>query len=603
MTIPTGPTGPTGRTGRAGRAGRTGRAGLTRLLTALLLVGLSGACVRLPDAGPVEVGPERRTATLDEGFPYEPRPPQPGETPAEIVRHFLDAMTANPITTSVAREFLASSSRESWNPEERMITYADTSTPSGTSDVEVTLIDGNRLDSRGAWQGPLPDSSATVSFPMTVEDGEWRIKEAPNALIVSDSWFDERYRQVSLYFFDPSGEILVPEPVFVPRGGQLSTALVRGLLRGPAEGMRGVSRSFFPKGLRLDLSVPVSPNGLADVALQGDISGVDPETLELMTVQIAWTLRQDPSVERLRVTVGDTPVSQSGSSSDVPIVVGQIYDPTGVYAWQDLFGLRNGRLVASDSGRESRVRGPFGRRNYRLADVAIDLPAERAAVVSGNRSQLSLGPVSSGGAGDIRTLLTGASDLAKPAWDHSGRLWVLDRRPDGAQVSVYADGRRRVVSVPGISGENVIDFLVSRDGTRIAAALDRRGSDVVVLSRLETGGQTVRASRARTILEGVGEQLQLRDLGWRSPTDIVVLSKLSDALSEVRTFSVDGSPATQYGETATELIRDDIARLAASPVPNTPLWVVPSDGTALQLPPEIDAGVPLLGIQALTYVG
>ena len=54
---------------------------------------------------------------------------------------------------------------------------------------------------------------------MDREDGEWRIAKAPDALIVPRTWFAPRFRQVSLYFFDPTGQILVPEPVFVPSGG------------------------------------------------------------------------------------------------------------------------------------------------------------------------------------------------------------------------------------------------------------------------------------------------------------------------------------------------------------------------------------------------
>ena len=57
---------------------------------------------------------------------------------------------------------------------------------------------------------------------MAIENGEWRIAEAPDALIVPETWFEQRFRQVSLYFFDPSAQILVPEPVFVPRGDQLA---------------------------------------------------------------------------------------------------------------------------------------------------------------------------------------------------------------------------------------------------------------------------------------------------------------------------------------------------------------------------------------------
>lgn len=572
-------------------------------LVVLLLVALCSACVQLPDEGPVRVGAERDADVLDEGFPYEPRPPQPGETPQEIVRHFLDAMTANPITTSVAREFLAEEERDAWNPEARMITYADTTSPSGTREVQLTLDDAHHLDANGRWQGPLPDGEATLSFRMTIEDGEWRIADAPDAMIVSDSWFDERYRQVSLYFFDPTAEILVPEPVFVPRGGQLSTALMRGLIRGPGRALRGISRSFFPGGLSLDLSVPVSDAGLAKVVLQGDLAGADPETLELMTIQIAWTLRQDPAVERIRVTVGDTPITQSGTGADFPVVIGQIYDPSGVYAREELFALRDGRLVVLPDGNEARVAGPFGRRRLGVRSVSVDLPAERVAAVSEDGSSLLVGPVEDGTVADVSVPVTDATDLLAPAWDHAGRTWLLDRTADGAEMSVLVDGERRRLRVPGISGKRVVDFLVSRDGTRIAAALDRPGSDVVVVSRVVRDGARLSATRARRILAGDGEQLQVRDMAWRSPTDLAVLTS-TEELSEVRTFSVDGSRALGSGDAATGgLFRADLVRLVSAPELHLPVWLVPDEGTISRLLPDTSIPPPPEGLASLTYVG
>ena len=573
------------------------------IVLTVLLAALTTGCVALPDDGPVEVNAERQDSVLDEGFPYVPPPPQPGESATEIVRHFLDAMTATPIQTSVAKQFLSTSGRESWNPERRMITYSDATTPTGNTDVDVTLIDANTLDSRGVWDGPLARNESTVTFPMTVENDEWRIDKAPNAMIVSDSWFTTRYRQVSLYFFDPTGQILVPEPVFVPSGEQFATSLMRGLLRGPGARLGGASRTFVPKGLTLDLSVPVSADGLAEVVLRGDISGLDPETIELMTVQIAWTLRQDPSIERVRVSVGDTPITLAGEGPDFDVDLGQAYDPSGVYAWQDLFGLRGRRMVGSVNGREERVSGPFGRDDYSLGDISVNLAGTEVAGVTRDGSALLLAPVDATQGRGVRPVVSGATDLLHPAWDHTDRLWVLDRTASGAAVSYVVGNRRVPVRVPGITGERVVDFLVSRDGSRIAAAIDRPGSDVVVLSRIVRQDSAVRATRARTILRGVGEQLQIRDLGWRSPTEIAMVSALTDELSEVRTFSVDGSPATQSGDIPTELIRQDIVRLASSPLPERSSWVVAADGTVVQLAPERDVAPPVVGIQALTYVG
>ena len=104
-----------------------------------------------------------------------------------------------------------------------------------------------------------------------MENGEYRIAGAPNALIVPETWFEQRFREVSLYFFDPTATILVPEPVFVPRGDQLTTALVKGLLRGPGPDLDRVARSFIPPGLDYGCPVTVSDAGVAEISLKGDV--------------------------------------------------------------------------------------------------------------------------------------------------------------------------------------------------------------------------------------------------------------------------------------------------------------------------------------------
>jgi lipoprotein LpqB-like beta-propeller protein/sporulation and spore germination protein len=576
---------------------------MKKLLTALMLMALATGCVSLPDDGPVQVRPDSGDSAAEGGFPYVPPPPTPGENPDQIVRHFLDAMTASPVQLPIAQKFLSTSAREAWKPERRMVTYSDVTTPTGNTDVDVTLIDANTLDSRGVWGGSLPKSASKITFPMTVENDEWRIDKAPDAMIVPDSWFESQYQQVSLYFFDPTGQILVPEPVFVPQGDQLATSLVTGLLRGPGNPLRGVSRSFIPKGLTLDLSVPVSPDGLADVTLQGDISGLDQETIELMTVQIAWTLRQDPTIERVRLTVGDTPITVPGEGSDFDVNIGQAYDPSGVYAWQDLFGQRNGRMVSSVNGRETRVSGPFGQRDYGLRELSVNLAGTQVVGVTRDGTALRQAPVDVAQGQQVRTLVSGATNLLHPAWDHTDRMWLLDRTADGARVSYVSRGRRVPVRVPGITGERVVEFLVSRDGSRIAAALDRPGSDVVVVSRIVRRDNAVRATRARTVLRGVGEQLQIRDLGWHSPTELTMVSALTNELSEIRTFSVDGSPATQSTDPTNGLLREDVVRMASSPLPERPTWFVAADGTVAQLTPDRDVTPPTVGIRSLTYVG
>src|SRR5207342_2345334 len=165
-----------------------------------------------------------------------------------------------------------------------------------------------------------------------------------------ESWFEQRFREVSLYFFDPTAQILVPEPVFVPRGEQLATTLIKGLLRGPHPDLERVSRSFIPPGLTFGLSVPVSTDGVADISLKGEAGPQTAQAIELMLAQFAWTLRQEPAIRALRVSIGGQQIQLPGGVSEVSVDQGAAYDPTGFQASSLLYGLREGRLVSGTAG-------------------------------------------------------------------------------------------------------------------------------------------------------------------------------------------------------------------------------------------------------------
>lgn len=573
------------------------------LVLVVLALLICPACVSLPDSGDVQVDGDSGASVQDPGFPYDPRPPQPGERATEIVRHFLDAMMANPTTTSVAKQFLAEDARDTWHPDREMITYDDISNPTGSTEVSVPLLDANHLDARGEWKGRLPAKRSTLSFGMTVEDGEWRIEDPPDAMIVSDEFFEARYRQASLYFVDPTARVVVPEPVFVPRSGQLSAVLMRGLLLGPGARNGGVLRSYVPGDLTLDLSAPVSADGVAEVSLRGEAPTLDPESIELMTVQIAWTLRQDPSVRRVRLTINDTPVTATGTASDFDVDIGEEYNPVGASAWQGLFGIDDdGRVVSSINGTENHVAGPFGAEAYGLRSIAVNLEATTVAGVTDDGRALLVAPTASGEGAPV-AVTADATDLLEPAWDVAGRLWIVDRTADGAEVSYVRKGKRRTVKVPGLSGENVTRFLVSRDGTRLLAVLRRPRGDMVVQSRIGLNGNKLRGTRAEIVHRDIGEKARIRDLAWHSPTELVAARVISDELSQVTTFSVDGSNVVQSAEVPTELIRDKLVRLVGSPDQVTQTWGVAASGEVYDLTSDDDRMPPADDLVALTYVG
>ena len=376
------------------------------------------------------------------------------------------------------------------------------------------------------------------------ENGQFRIDRPPNSLIVPQSWYAQRFRQVSLYFFDPTSQVLVPDPVFVPRAADLASTLVQRLVAGPAPELTDYSRNLLPTGTDPAISVPVTDDGLATVDLEGDVTVPGLVDRGLLVAQLAWTLRQDSSVERLSVRVDGQPVTPPGQP-EVSVATGDAFAPFIADANRLLFGLADGQMVAGSAQDLARVNGPFGETDLALRSITPDLTASQAAAVTSDGSAMYVGPVRASTEDVEETpVVTGALDLLKPAWDFSRRLWMVDRRPDGAVVTYLREGVTEEIDVRGVTGQDVKSFLVSRDGSRFVAVLRGDDEDVLVVSRLlqDADGKVVGALGARQVDVEDGRGLKIRDIAWLSPTSIVVLHPIGQQLFQVRSTSVDGAP-------------------------------------------------------------
>lgn len=572
------------------------RRALVALLLPLLL--LAGGCVSMPESGPV-VG----TGTGDPvdadmgGVPaIDARAPQEGQSATEVVRGFLDAMQAWPRELTTAKEYLASDAAAAWNPD-GLVTYVDAQPPQSTSSTRVSLrLNGaDRLDSRGAFQGALSAYESILQFSLTTEDGQLRITNPPADLVVPQTWFEARYDQLALYFLAPDGEVLVPEPVFVADDDTLASTLIEGLIAGPADDR--VARSLVPPDLSLELSVPVTPDGTATIELTGEAASLTPTENAQMLAQLAWTLRQDPDVEAFTLSIGGQRIRLADGEDRIPVDAGARLDPAGYQASSLLYGLREGLLVSGSPGSLDPVDGPFGDTDLGARSVAVDLRGEQAAEVSADGTTLWTAPVR-GADQEVVTALQGATDLATPAWDHRDRLWLLDRTADGAEVRWLRGERGAVVEVPGITGEEVKSFLVSRDGSRLVAVVRGPRADEVRVARLfqDQRGRVVGASRADVLApqEAPG---RIVDVAWRTTTTIAVLNRLSPASGKVSTIGVDGAPTGLDGITTT---LGGATSLAGSPVPEQVVYAVTGGGL-------IDLSVAVRGLQLLeegvTYVG
>ncbi|GAA4808562.1 LpqB family beta-propeller domain-containing protein [Nocardioides caeni] len=530
---------------------------------AVLVASLLAGCVSLPTDGPVVEGGARGEKEAPSASDIDARPPADGASRAEVVAGFLDAMAAWPIQTSVAKEYLTDAAAERWIPEQATVVYSDALPVREVGgSVEVQLTTADRLDQVGAWEGAVAKDDLTYDFRVTVEDGEFRIANPADALVVPATWFQQRFRQVSLYYFDPVAQILVPEPVFVPAGEQSATHLVSALLAGPPSSARGIVRSFLPPGLTVGLSVPVDGDGVADINLVGDAPRITAEEAELILSQLAWTLRQDPAVTALRVTADGEPLPIPGGASQYPVEGPDDFDPNGADVASSLFGISRGRLVRTLSGGPQPVAGAFYADGVVIDAVAARPDGDVVAVVDQEGTRVQVGPPSGDQAPE--TILSGGS-YARPTWDVAGRLWVLERRSGGAVVWLREDDVVREVRVPGITGRPARQLIVSRDGTRLVGVVAIGSGDEVVGARVQIDdrGRVARAlDRSRILLT---DRSRITDLAWAGPMRLALLAPTDPGrLYEVDIVAADG--ATVGVELLSTIVSGHVLGITGTPV-------------------------------------
>ena len=582
---------------------------------ALLLAGVLalGGCVDLPRTGSVASRSVTDRADDENLFDYTPAGPQKGTAPVPLVENFLTAMTATPLNTLVARSFLTSSARRTWAPDRGTVVYGgEQLVQRSRGRVTLVLQDVVELDDRGSWLGdPTGGRGHDYRIRVVKEAGQWRISRLPDRLLIPRTHFDTQYDQHLLYFLDRTSELLVPEPVFVPRGRQAPTFLMTELVKGPSPGLGRVERTALPAGTTLDgISVPVTRNGIAEVPLSSQVLDVDDRRLEQIFAQVAWTLGRLPGIDRVQITVDGAPIDRPGRGSTVGIRSLLRYDPTLAFASTQLFGIRSGRVTTVDGSDESRISGPLGAREVGIRSFAVDMQAQHVAAVSTDGRRVLEAdrdgvPQHAARRGDVHTLVDGAEDLADPAYDLLGQLWLVDRTAAGATLRVVNDKTVTTLSAPGVTGARVVRFLLSRDGTRLITQVRRGGRDVLRQGRVQrdTDGRVLRVGVSRR-LPVPGSPRRVLDIGWRTPSSLLVLTRPAPDTSQLDVVRVDGSRDTGGGADEVEPFAGRAVSLVSAPTPGTPVFLGVAGGRLFELRQQgwVQTAV-RPGLRAPTFVG
>jgi hypothetical protein len=587
-----------------GGLGRLPRRVATTLSAAALAVTAAG-CVSMPNGGPVlpyAVSPSGN----GQAQPYlqiVPQPPLPNASPSDIVRGFLAASASFVGQQHVAREYLTPDASRAWLPGWSATVYRRgptvrkevwRSVPQGANDklsstasarpsrtpsptassakhadanTRVTVTVGGsveaKLSNSGAYAGAYAVPSATpkgqtYTYDLVIYRGQWRISRAPNTLLLTHTEFDADYQLRNLYFFDPSGQHLIPDPVYVPLQAtqeDLVNGLVQDLITQPGDWLAsGATQTAFPKGTRQLGKVTVD-GGIASVNLGGAFARAQTPVKEQVSAQLLWTLitgagQGTQEVLAVELYVNGSPFAPPNAQGNpvqgtrsAPYVK---YKPIDGSPGSDFYYIDSHGELLHDTGSTGQP-VQVARIGTGYKSLAVSPDGQYLAV-------LRDGAVYTGAVGRGKlTLRDAGGGFTSLSWDHNDNLWAAGpmnvvmmpatSKPRAGPFPVVV-AQNPGDTCPGSSGEYTA-LRVAPDGVRVALVIAGQEPTLafgaIVTQDQPRAGQQQPLARVNLSPFFVcgSSPGALRSLSWYGTDNVVALGQDSVTLT-LTEYPVDG---------------------------------------------------------------
>ncbi|MFS0733635.1 GerMN domain-containing protein [Microbacterium sp. 1P10UB] len=431
--------------------------GATVALTIALAL---AACSGLPMTSPVMPGRAPGSAQEVPDFVLRPDSPQRGATPQEIVEGFIRAGSGPAGGWAVAREYLTPEA--SWNPlggvtiDEGERAYTD----AGLGGVTLALTQIAGVDASGAYS--VADlGSALLDFRLEQRDGEWRISQAPDGVVLNQNVFANVYKRYQLMFFDDSWSTLVPDLRWFPTTNA-AARVTDALVDGPSPWLAASVRTAIPDNVTPPGSVP-AVSGVAQVELGPDVVSLDQDTLDRMQTQFETSLAL-AGVTEVQMTVGGTPLEAERLQKTATGV-----DARALALTDAGFGFLTSGALEPIAGLSDAITG------LSSTPLAIQVsPTQDAAAVRLDDGTVVRVPAD-GPVSDIDR----RPGMIDPTIDRYGWIWTVPRDSPTSILATSPDGEQ-VSITNGWGGATAVTAMVaSRDGTRIAALVESGGRTFV----------------------------------------------------------------------------------------------------------------------------
>ena len=462
------------------------RTGVLMIVVSVLLAGCgvgSGSFVaQVPTDGPIEQGQLVANTSADQFIRVIARPPRAGMTPTEIVQGFLESSASFDNDHAVARSYLTPEASAAWDPSSGVSVYdgVPALVEAGAAVLFSATLNG-RISDIGRYTVEDPGAELQRSFFLTQREGEWRLRLAPSGLLLSNFDVNRAYRNYSVYFFDPSFQILVPDARLIPViGPALGTTLIQRLIEGPNDWLRPAVRTGFPGGVTLAVDAVPIENGIARVNLNASVALANDAARVALSQQIVWTLRQIPKVQFVDIAVNGAPLSVPGTSSPQSRDSWPDVDPGGLARGSVGYAATGSGVVRLTANGNFAVAGGFGVDDAGLSKLAVSADSRRviAATTTGDLywGDLRIGAVP-------QPLLAG-TEAQSIAFDGPTNAWIVNEI--GVAQTLLSNGESFDIEIDGLeTGAFVQSVVPSRDGTRAALIVSTETGSVLLIARVD----------------------------------------------------------------------------------------------------------------------
>jgi hypothetical protein len=539
------------------------------LAAAIALAGCSGVPTR---SKPQVIGPIASSVAPSAAPVVSPAP---GLDPRAIVQGFLAANVSEDARHSGARNFLTVDAAKKWSDTAASSIVTNLSThvaDDQTHTVSVTAKKVGTLDVVKGIYTPVitGDTQTNPTFGLIQVNGQWRINQLGNGLIIDQTQFQNSFKPRPIYFFDQTQQLLVADLRYSTLTDQsLCSWLLEQLGAGPRPELQPASTSDVPDQTA-HASVVYDITKIT-IDLPGS-SQLDAKTKTRLAAQLANTFHLDLLAPPIELMDGAKPVSIPQVGSPFGLASVPAYTTTPVPP--DVYYVRDGDVIRSGGSKVAGEAGSSGQ----LVSIAVaqrdgssGMPLLAATRGKPDAGELVVGPLG----GPLVKVDVPAGPLSRPAWTPGLKeVWV----GDGTKLMrVVLNQPVKAVGLATASGSpagQIRSVAISPDGVRIALIIKAadESSQLWIGTIVRSTGDAVTIESLAPITP-IGRKLS--DVAWNDASTLYTIGVDAVGTPSIWSVQIDGSLLTSRSTAGLPSAPDSITT-SQSGLPwvsaNTAVW-------------------------------